>query len=275
MASAAAFRAEICLLGDSITQEAFDPAISGFAAQLANEYRRKADVLNRGYSGYNTRLALSIAPHVFGSGRRYLFSTIFYGANDACLEAPQHLDPGEYAANLKALIASAAAVSGAVFVLTPPPLDTARWPNRNNEATGKIAATAAAVVAEMAAASAASTSSSSTSTGSSGAAAAVSVPVHCIDLHSSMLAASSWTSGIPAWHGFLSDGLHLSSAGHSHIFRAIMTTIATHTPALMPDAQALDFPIWRDVASLPEPAAAFTPAELAALHAVVPNPIRK
>ena len=40
----------ILLLGDSLTQLAFE----GWGARLANVYQRRADVINRGCSGYNT-----------------------------------------------------------------------------------------------------------------------------------------------------------------------------------------------------------------------------
>lgn len=49
----------IILFGDSITQQGFNNG--GWAARLASRYVRRADVYNRGLSGYNTvwaRLAL-------------------------------------------------------------------------------------------------------------------------------------------------------------------------------------------------------------------------
>ncbi|EAY99754.1 hypothetical protein OsI_21739 [Oryza sativa Indica Group] len=46
-------RPSIVLFGDSITEEAFGEG--GWGAHLANHYSRSADVVLRGYSGYNTR----------------------------------------------------------------------------------------------------------------------------------------------------------------------------------------------------------------------------
>ena len=47
------------LLGDSITQMSFSSP-GGFGAHLANVYQRRADVYNRGYSGFNTNWILEL-----------------------------------------------------------------------------------------------------------------------------------------------------------------------------------------------------------------------
>ncbi|OBZ75468.1 hypothetical protein A0H81_04726 [Grifola frondosa] len=44
----------IMLLGDSLTQHGWNPSMNGFAAQLAHAYSRKMDIVNRGFSGYNS-----------------------------------------------------------------------------------------------------------------------------------------------------------------------------------------------------------------------------
>ena len=55
-------------------------------AGLAERYVRRADVLNRGYSGYNTRWALAALERTFAScGRKPMLVTVFFGANDASL----------------------------------------------------------------------------------------------------------------------------------------------------------------------------------------------
>ncbi|GMN45898.1 hypothetical protein TIFTF001_015094 [Ficus carica] len=56
-------RPEIVLFGDSLTEQSFRPG--GWGASLANTYSRKADVLVRGYGGYNTRWALFLLYHLF------------------------------------------------------------------------------------------------------------------------------------------------------------------------------------------------------------------
>lgn len=58
-------RPQFVLFGDSITQYSF--ATKGWGAQLANHYQRKVDVVNRGYSGYNTAWAKAAMPKVLAA----------------------------------------------------------------------------------------------------------------------------------------------------------------------------------------------------------------
>lgn len=76
--------------GDSITQRGFAPG--GWAAALADRWQRRADVVNRGYSGYNTRWALQLVDRVFlplAAGAQppaqLALAVIWFGANDAAL----------------------------------------------------------------------------------------------------------------------------------------------------------------------------------------------
>ena len=83
-------RPSIVLFGDSITQNSF--AEDGFGARLAHRYSRRADVLNRGMSGYTTRFARHASPHLPLEKSETLLTVIFFGANDAALlsEDPHH-----------------------------------------------------------------------------------------------------------------------------------------------------------------------------------------
>lgn len=84
---------------------------------LSNAYARRADVLNRGYSGYNTRHALGVLPSVFGpdcgpddESDGVLMVTVFFGANDASLpgdrEHCQHVPIDEYEENMRKIVKS-------------------------------------------------------------------------------------------------------------------------------------------------------------------------
>lgn len=113
-------RPSIILFGDSITQQGFSGSTTttspGWVSLLSNAYARRADVLNRGYSGYNTRHALDILPSVFGSndGSKpdddVLMVTVFFGANDSSLpgdrEHCQHVPIDEYESNLRTIVNS-------------------------------------------------------------------------------------------------------------------------------------------------------------------------
>jgi lysophospholipase L1-like esterase len=105
-------RPKIVLLGDSLTQLSFE----GWGAALANAYQRRCDILNRGYSGYNTKMYLEhIMPRLLGgdgedeedegdvSWTSVALCIIFFGANDAALKEvdPHHHVPlYEYGQNL-------------------------------------------------------------------------------------------------------------------------------------------------------------------------------
>ncbi|KAF1887917.1 hypothetical protein Lal_00023925 [Lupinus albus] len=101
-------RAEIVLLGDSITEQSFRDG--GWGATLANAYSRKADILVRGYGGYNTKWALFLLHHIFplGSPKPPIATTIFFGANDAALlgrtSERQHVPIEDYKQNLRKIV---------------------------------------------------------------------------------------------------------------------------------------------------------------------------
>ncbi|KAF4739774.1 isoamyl acetate-hydrolyzing esterase, variant 2, partial [Perkinsus olseni] len=83
-------RGRILLLGDSITQQSFS-GVDGWAGLLADRYQRRADIINRGYSGYNTPMTLEVSRHIFKDGSPHmaggplLLVVIFLGANDSQL----------------------------------------------------------------------------------------------------------------------------------------------------------------------------------------------
>ncbi|XP_051061908.1 LOW QUALITY PROTEIN: isoamyl acetate-hydrolyzing esterase 1 homolog [Phodopus roborovskii] len=145
----------VLLFGDSITQFSFQPG--GWGALLADRLVRKCDVLNRGFSGYNTRWAKIILPRLIskgGSKETPVAVTIFFGANDATLkdENPkQHVPLDEYSANLRAMVQYLRSVDipeERVILITPPPLEAA-WEkecilkgcklNRRNSVAGEYA----------------------------------------------------------------------------------------------------------------------------------------
>jgi len=108
-------RPVILLLGDSLTQQGFGMNGGvGWASLVANTFSRRADVLNRGYSGYNSRhvcdiLERSILPSNF---QDVLFCTVFLGANDAALPGElQHVPLDEYEANLGTIVTQVRCVS--------------------------------------------------------------------------------------------------------------------------------------------------------------------
>ncbi|KAH6850192.1 SGNH hydrolase-type esterase domain-containing protein [Chaetomium sp. MPI-CAGE-AT-0009] len=127
---------QIVLFGDSLFQGAAGIS-DGFSFQAALQAQviRRFDVVNRGFSGYNTSNALSILPQILapptpgGPALKYLF--ILFGANDACVELPtnfQRVPLDKYKANLARIInhPTITAHKPKIFLITPPPLDQIR-----------------------------------------------------------------------------------------------------------------------------------------------------
>mmetsp|Transcript_22551 Transcript_22551/g.53234 ORF Transcript_22551/g.53234 Transcript_22551/m.53234 type:complete len:263 (+) Transcript_22551:84-872(+) len=136
-------RPTIVLFGDSITELGFSQG--GWTSLLAGHYSRRADILNRGFSGYNTRHAIDILSRVFGESKEDaasrvgspLFVTCFFGANDAMLDVDvehcQHVPVDEYETNIRSLVSTIRKRlevdnrSPPVILFTPPPVDQKAW----------------------------------------------------------------------------------------------------------------------------------------------------
>jgi len=151
----------IVLFGDSITQFSFSLVDEGWGLLLSESYSRKVDIINRGYSGYNTRWALHLLPQIFNENSfpSVKLITIWFGANDASLvtkNARQHVPLDEYEENLVKIVNHLSQLksttnSGHPFIIlvTPPPIDEKAWlktmsekygsteVNRINSQTGK------------------------------------------------------------------------------------------------------------------------------------------
>ncbi|KAK4456180.1 SGNH hydrolase-type esterase domain-containing protein [Podospora aff. communis PSN243] len=127
---------QIVLFGDSLFQGAIEVADGfSFMAALQSQVKRRFDVINRGFSGYNTSNALKVLPDIFppaapgGPKLECLF--ILFGANDACVPLPtnhQHVPLDRYKANLRGIInhPNIVAHKPKIFLVTPPPLDQIR-----------------------------------------------------------------------------------------------------------------------------------------------------
>lgn len=232
-------RPQICLFGDSITQFSFQ--LGGWGAALASDYQRHADVLLRGYSGYNTRWVLQLLPLLFPAGcsasQTPVLVTVFLGANDANRPAPlrlqpeassrQHVPVEEYRANLATIVRTIRRMghgTARVLLLTPPPVDGVAWhahcarnygldpqgePNRDHDTTAAYAA-AALTVAD-----------------------AEATPV--ADIHAAFLARADWQA-------LLEDGLHPNARGNAVIAEAVREAIKRYFPDLVPAAAGLSPP---------------------------------
>ncbi|KAI1761739.1 SGNH hydrolase [Hypoxylon sp. FL1150] len=127
---------QIVLFGDSLFQ--FSSEVKeGFSFQgaLQSHCMRYLDVINRGFSGYNTANALKVLPQVFlpssPSTPRIEYLLVLLGANDACIDIPtnnQRVPMERYKENLIKIITHehVKAHNPKILLITPPPLDEIR-----------------------------------------------------------------------------------------------------------------------------------------------------
>ncbi|XP_057767675.1 GDSL esterase/lipase At5g45920-like [Salvia miltiorrhiza] len=219
-------RPKIYLFGDSITEMSFGDG--GWGASLANHFARQADVVLRGYGGYNTRWALKVIHKIFpATGEAPLAVTVFFGANDLSLPdrycGSLHVPLDEYKHNLLAIVAffKKQWPSTRIILITPPPIDEdARhlnpfdnnsWgpPDRTNEVAGRYAK-------------------------------------HCLDV-----AAECGLPAIPLWQkmqqlpdwkkALLCDGLHPTQQGNKFVFEEVINLLAQEQISL--ETLPADFPL--------------------------------
>lgn len=231
-------RDPIILFGDSITSQGWEAG--GWVAALAALFVRRADVLNRGFGGYNTRWALRMLPFVFLPAPNPVLVTIFFGSNDLSspdLNPRQHVPLDEYHTNLKHIVDYVRrryTPEVPILLLTPPPISEAGIlrhqvekyadkatgvAERTDEAANRYRKICVAVGAEAG------------------------VPV--VDLWQAFHTAAGESAG--GLSDLLSDGLHPSARGQVVISRALTEAILTHHPALDPARMPPQFPWSADV----------------------------
>ncbi|KAJ2716986.1 isoamyl acetate-hydrolyzing esterase [Coemansia spiralis] len=252
--------------GDSITQLGGDPELGGFVARLSNLYQRQMDVVNRGFSGYNASLAISVADSVFpaarpadsaqnssshqesagsgiiwpdrdsnapGAAARVQLCLLFFGANDAVEKGGwQHNPIEQYERDLRYLIA-----------LLRDPASRHYAPH-----TRILLITPPAVSDRMAADMAqhislfqyvSQRSSRRYADVTLGVARAASIPV--VDFNAAIVkkveeraASTNDTGAYGGYEQYLADGLHLTAGGNELLYNLIVAEIKHSWPELMP-----------------------------------------
>lgn len=223
------------LFGDSITEWAFgyEEVTLGWASLLAAAYFRRADVLNRGFCGYNTQHALEVLPRVFQNHNdKLLFVTLLLGSNDCSLPGQrQHIPLEDYHQNLGTIIQGIQEripASCPIIVMTPPPIDTmglqkawaekgwADEKTRTNE-SARMYGLQAKTVAQ-----------------------GLGCPV--LDL---------WEffggDDLSNFEDFLSDGLHLSNKGNQKVCQGLLALIREKYPHLAPEGIPQEEKLWDEL----------------------------
>mmetsp|Transcript_18803 Transcript_18803/g.23074 ORF Transcript_18803/g.23074 Transcript_18803/m.23074 type:complete len:263 (+) Transcript_18803:98-886(+) len=253
-------RPTIILFGDSITEFAFGEAGQvGWGSLLSSAYSRRADVLSRGFSGYNTRHALGVLPTIFGeeidssnntansrnmgASPPLLFFTVFFGANDASLpSARQYLSIDEYDNNLRQIISTIKRKTYDVtneqkhnhvpiFLFTPPPVASKAWDHyctviaprplspRSNENAKEYGTKVKQIGNEL----------------------------NCSVVDTFSLLGGQ--RGEDYYSQFLSDGLHLNGQGNSIVFDGLINVIKENHPELLPNDNSvpLEGKLWSEL----------------------------
>lgn len=100
---------------------------------IADHFQRRADVVNRGFSGYNTEWAKLILPKLLLSKDQADIVIIFFGANDSSLAGPnpkQHVPLSSFRSNLVEMctyLNSVGVSSSSLIFITPPALCESKW----------------------------------------------------------------------------------------------------------------------------------------------------
>jgi len=228
----------VVCFGDSLTQRGCE----GWLGHLAHAYQAKCDVINRGFSGYNTVWASALLPVVYPPPSTQLpapmLTTIFFGANDAVRpESPnpvQHVSVESYREHLRGIIQHARTVGQAkhIIVIGPPPVDGPRWLEHSNRQfmrkdtfenrelghTRLYSEAACAVASEEG--------------------------VLFLELFESMqLAFDDWRSAF-------SDGLHFADLGNAYLGKRLLTLIRSQLPEISPKSLSLWQPDWQTQAAV-------------------------
>lgn len=97
-------RKKAIFFGDSITSHGFSVAINGWLCNFAEWWVRRVDVINRGFSGYNSRWGLMIVDEIVVREKPDIVF-VFFGANDAVdAQVGQHVSLPEYVQNMQGIV---------------------------------------------------------------------------------------------------------------------------------------------------------------------------
>jgi len=240
---AAAVQDVFMLFGDSLTQGGWDN--NGLAQRLAHVYARKLDVINRGFSSFNTELGIPIFEQCFAKQNeqqhvpKVRLLTIWLGGNDASLEpARQHVPLPKFISNLTHLVRMLTSPSSPhyspitkIILITPPPVNTYQWevelrardpPQILDREFTRTRMYAEAVV----------------SVGRQ-----ENIPV--VDAWNAMFDAAGKDER--ALDQFLRDGLHPNAAGYEIVYKAVINTISEIYPELHYEKLRMVFSPWAEI----------------------------
>ncbi|QLL33941.1 hypothetical protein HG536_0F02660 [Torulaspora globosa] len=222
------------LFGDSLTEFAFNswmeegkPDQFVLGAALCNAYTRRMDIVQRGFSGFNSRWGLKVLPGILESECGIVVSTIAFGSNDLCLGGHQKVPEEEFVSNIKKMILLLKAKDIKPILVGPALIDQERFEASRQEEVQK---------------------------------GYVRTPER-FKLYSELLHKVADEEDVPMvdlnvafqreggdkWQELLSDGLHYSGSGYKIFFDELMATIRKFYPEYAPEKMQRKLPEWRNV----------------------------
>lgn len=206
---------------------------------LSDKYIRKVDVINRGFSGYNSLHALELFHRLFSKEncKNTLLMTLFFGANDSGVNGEQMLSSEDYVANMRKLINLSLETfpeNCPVIVITPPPCYAEKFNEsrgihkHENQRTEEFRNLCLSVIQEF--------SSNSR--------------VYSVDIWEDILG-KTWNVESEEFNrilnDYVSDGLHLNAKGNEILFNKLIKLIDEKLPHLNADNMKRIGPYWRDI----------------------------
>ncbi|SPO39528.1 uncharacterized protein PSFLO_05009 [Pseudozyma flocculosa] len=228
---------KVYLIGDSLTQ--FSWTSNGLAAVLADRYQRRLDVINRGFSGYNSTIVTGFVERLAREGDLdgVKLVTIWLGANDSVLPGEARaVDPQTYSSNLVRLV-SLLPADARVLLLTPPPFCAAARAE-HERANPDVVAAKDREEGHTRLYSSACLRAADEVRGSRGTVAAVEL---CYLMEDE--AVRRYGDRDEGLKKFLHDGVHLTQEGYKIVSNAVVQAIERHFPDL--DAASMRFPDWK------------------------------
>jgi isoamyl acetate esterase len=180
---------KIICFGDTITEMGFVIELRGYAAQLADRYSRRADVLVRGFTGYTTREAKKILKAAVLDEKPDLV-ILQFGLGDSALPGQiQHVPLPDFKKNLRDIGAQIASAGAWLVIVSPPPVDEKLVKSHTLAHTGEYAKMCAKIADEM--------------------------HVPLVNLFEAIQQEKNWTKTC------LLDGLHLSANGMTRLYEEL------------------------------------------------------
>ncbi|EDO17309.1 hypothetical protein Kpol_1062p17 [Vanderwaltozyma polyspora DSM 70294] len=223
------------LFGDSITEFSFNSGMVedvesfSFGSALTNVYTRKMDIMQRGFSGYNSRWALKILPKILETeaNSNIAMGFIFFGANDSCLGGHQRVPLEEFVENITKLVQMMKSSGIKTILIGPGLYDKEKWESIKPDdiAEGRVRS-----------------QEEFKKYSDAGEAIAKAENVPFVNLNKAFR-----EQGGDKWQDLMMDGIHFSGKGSLIFYNELLKTIRENYPEYAPENIEYKLPNWSDV----------------------------